>query len=1012
MTTQTLNKNITKSEKDRSEKTTKTLSAMRTRSEEEHALGLALAMRLPYMDLHLMPVDADDVLNMPLEDSKRLLAGVFVKRGRSVRIGAVVPDSPELGEYIEQLEEKKGWSVELYVISQTSLDKLWELYSKRNLLDNLDTMKIDLDREDLEKFEENFGDIIKLRDRMEELPTSELIALVFSGAIKMKASDIHFEVNENDVRMRYRLDGVLNDIGSFPLRSYKLVVSRIKMMSKLKLNVRSRAQDGHFSLSADENKGSGRIDVRVSIIPSRYGESIVMRILRQDSILLGVEDLGLRGRAYERLQEAIGQTNGMVLTTGPTGSGKTTTLYAIINKLNKSDIKIITIENPVEYEIAGISQTEVTKEGYDFSQGLRAIVRQDPDVILVGEIRDDETASVAVNAALTGHLVLSTVHTNNAVDTIPRLVELGVKPSLIGPSINVAIAQRLVRRLCTHCRETYVPAKDTIQMLQKILAVISPKAGVVIPSKIETLYRAKGCAKCNNIGYSGQVGIFEVLGMSDEIQKLIDAMRPHGEILKVAVEEGMVAMEQDGILKAIEGETSIEEVWRVAGEGDFLKELYEELMQQTLGRALLLSHEILDDVEQNAKTKELFAEHIKNVPVEKLLPFIFSGALLFDAGDIHIEPAKDSFSVRFRIDGILQTMAELPRTQYPGLLGEVKVLSGLKSQAVAGTADSRFSIQKEGLEDQPGEGSVDIRVSILMGGYGETVVLRLLNTAAVALDLEKLGIREQNLKKIKKQMSRPNGFFCNTGPTGSGKTTTLYSILKILNSPDIKIMTVEDPIEYRLDGILQTQVNAEEGYTFSNALRTLLRQNPDIIMIGEIRDDETAQIAAQAALTGHFVLSTLHTNNAIGSIQRLLNVGVSPDNLAELANGFMAQRLIRVLCECKREKEATEEEKKRLTDVLKTISSQSGVVVPPVGKIYEPGGCEKCRGLGYRGRSVISEVLTVDGSIQELIAQRALSSEIEKKAIEEGMITMQQDGALKVVEGVTSIEEVARVTEF
>ena len=471
------------------------------------------------------------------------------------------------------------------MISQTSLEKLWSLYDKRTLLDRLDIMKVTLNKEDLEKFEENFGDILKFRDPMADLPTSELIALIFSGAIKMKASDVHFEVNEKDVRMRYRLDGVLHDIGVLPSHSYKLIVSRIKMMSKMKLNVRSRAQDGHFALSSEKEGGSGRVDVRVSIIPSRYGESVVMRILRQDSILLGVESLGLRGRAFEHMQEAIAKTNGMILTTGPTGSGKTTTLYAVINKINKEGTKIITIENPIEYEIAGISQTEVTKEGYDFSGGLLSDCnRQDPDVILVGEIRDNETASTAVNAALTGHLVLSTLHTNNAVDTIPRLVELGVKPSLIGPSINVAIAQRLVRRLCEHCREMYVPAKSTLEMLQKILAVISPKAEVTVPQKIETLYRAKGCSKCNNIGYSGQLGIFEVLSMTDEIQKLIDSMRPHGEILKVAVEDGMVAMEQDGILKAIEGETSIEEVWRVAGQGDFLKKLYEELMQQTLGR--------------------------------------------------------------------------------------------------------------------------------------------------------------------------------------------------------------------------------------------------------------------------------------------------------------------------------------------------------------------------------------------------------------------------------------------
>lgn len=1006
-------KKETEIDQKRSQKTQRTIASMQRKFEEGRALAHSLLCKVPYVDLHLMPIEADDAVSIPVEEAKQFSIGVFLKRGRSVRVATVDPKNKNFLEYIKKLKDEKGWNVEVFVASKSSLEKVWGLYEKRTLLGRIDMMKISLSKEDLEKFEEKFGDIIKLRDRIAELPTSDLIALVFSGAIKMRASDIHFEVNENDVRMRYRLDGVLHDIGVFPIHSYKLIVSRIKMMAKMKLNVRDRAQDGHFALSAESNKekGTGRIDVRVSIIPSRYGESIVMRILRQDSILLGVEDLGLRGRAFEQVQNAIAKTTGMILTTGPTGSGKTTTLYAIINKLNDPETKIITIEDPIEYEIAGISQTEVT-HGYNFSSGLRAIVRQDPDVVLVGEIRDDETASIAVNAALTGHLVLSTVHTNNAVDTIPRLVELGVKPSLIGPSINVAIAQRLVRRLCKNCREEYEPAENIQEMLQKILSIISPKAEVEVPQRIETLYRSAGCGECNNIGYSGQVGIFEVLAMTDDIQKMINSFEPHGEIAKLAMEEGMVAMAQDGILKAIEGITSVEEIWRIAGDADFLKNLYEDLMRQTLGRALLLSKSVLEDIVSYANTKDLFEERIKSVSHENLLAFIFSGALFFEAGDIHIEPEEKDFLVRFRIDGILQTMGTLPRTEYPNLLGEIKVLSGLRAQAVAGVVDSRFSVQKEGAKDRPGEASVDVRVSILMGGYGETVVLRLLNTSAIALDLEQLGIREQNLARIRKQMKRPNGFFCNTGPTGSGKTTTLYSILKILNAPEVKIMTVEDPIEYRLDGILQTQINPDEGYTFAAALRALLRQNPDIIMVGEIRDDETATIAAQAALTGHFVLSTLHTNNAVGSVQRLLNVGVSPENLAELANGFMAQRLVRILCQCKKEKTPSKDEKKQIEDVLKTISSQSGVKIPSVNTIFEASGCSECRGIGYRGRTVISEVLVIDNDIRELIVRHSLGGEIEKKAIENGMITMAQDGVLKIVEGVTSIEEVERVTEF
>ncbi|KKQ63250.1 MAG: Type IV pilus assembly protein PilB, partial [Parcubacteria group bacterium GW2011_GWC1_38_22] len=288
-------------------------------------------------------------------------------------------------------------------------------------------------------------------------------------------------------------------------------------------------------------------------------------------------------------------------------------------------------------------------------------------------------------------------------------------------------------------------------------------------------------------------------------------------------------------------------------------------------------------------------------------------------------------------------------------------------------------------------------------------VMRLLNKSAVALDLQKLGIRQQNLEKIIHETKKPNGVFLNTGPTGSGKTTTLYSILKILNNPEVKIISVEDPIEYQLDGILQTSVNDKEGYTFATALRALLRQNPDIMMIGEIRDEETANIAVQAALTGHSILSTLHTNDAAGSIQRLINMGVRGDDLATAVNALMAQRLVRKLCDCKTQRAMTEEEKVSMQKVLGTLSEKSGIVIPQMENVYEPNGCEKCNKIGYKGRTTISEILVVDRDIEELITQSASSSQIRDKAIENGMIAMQQDGMLKVLEGETSLEEVERV---
>jgi len=340
------------------------------------------------------------------------------------------------------------------------------------------------------------------------------------------------------------------------------------------------------------------------------------------------------------------------------------------------------------------------------------------------------------------------------------------------------------------------------------------------------------------------------------------------------------------------------------------------------------------------------------------------------------------------------------------------MLSGFKTEVREGVIDGRFSIKFDPEIKDIQERSVDVRVSVILGGYGETVVMRLLRKSSIELDLGKLGIRKENLAKIQQEISKPNGVILNTGPTGSGKTTTLYSILRQLNKPEIKIITVEDPIEYQLEGILQTPVNEKEGYTFATALRALLRQNPDTMMIGEIRDDETAQIAIQAALTGHLVLSTLHTNNAAGAIQRLSNMGVSASDMASATNAFIAQRLVRKLCECKKEVELTPEEKAKIEKVIGTISSKAGVVVPKINKIFKPQGCAKCNELGYKGRTTISEVLTMDKDIQELIGRGAITSEINAKAVENGMITMAQDGVLKILEGETTLEEVERATEL
>jgi type IV pilus assembly protein PilB len=382
---------------------------------------------------------------------------------------------------------------------------------------------------------------------------SELLEIILAGAISADASDIHIEPQEKQIRLRFRLDGVLNDIFFFEYNVYNLLLSRVKLVSGLKLNIHDQAQDGRFSIHLRETE----VEVRTSVIPENYGESIVLRVLNPKSISVPFEELGIEKHLQEILIKEIKKPNGMILTTGPAGSGKTTTLYAFLKKLYTPEIKIITLEDPIEYHLKGIMQTQVEEDkGYTFSNGLRSILRQDPDVIMVGEIRDLETAKIAMNSALTGHLVLSTLHTNDAAGTIPRLIDLGVNPNIIAPAINVAMAQRLLRKLCNNCKEKYEPKKEELEIIKKYNP---PTDG----TEVKYLYKAKGCSSCNNIGYKGRIGVFEAILIDEKIENLILQKPSETDILKAAKDQGILNMQQDGILKALNGITSFEELQRV-----------------------------------------------------------------------------------------------------------------------------------------------------------------------------------------------------------------------------------------------------------------------------------------------------------------------------------------------------------------------------------------------------------------------------------------------------------------
>lgn len=422
-----------------------------------------------------------------------------------------------------------------------------------------------------EKFKQTQGAVKNVAQLKKEIEknlsgdVSRTVEVMLSGPIVLNASDIHIEPEEEKVKLRVRIDGMLHDVLLLAPNIYKGVLSRIKLLSGIKLNVTDRPQDGHFSVLLEESQ----IEIRVSTLPSEYGESTVMRVLNPKA-LIEIEDLGVREDMKKVFEEQVAQPDGMIIVTGPTGSGKTTTLYAVLKKIQKPELKIITIEDPIEYHLRGISQSQVNpKKGYGFANGLQAIVRQDPDVILVGEIRDFETAKIALQAALTGHLVLTTLHTNDAAGTIVRLQALGEKPINIAPAINLAIAQRLVRKVCPKCVKLETPSVKEMSTLKNGLKTLSKKArrSIKIPPLDKNLKipKIKGCPVCNSTGYKGRLGLFEFFLNDDEMQVALLKSPSIAELRKKAKEKGMVTMKEDGFVKVLLGQTTIKEIERIMG---------------------------------------------------------------------------------------------------------------------------------------------------------------------------------------------------------------------------------------------------------------------------------------------------------------------------------------------------------------------------------------------------------------------------------------------------------------
>ena len=425
---------------------------------------------------------------------------------------------------------------------------------------SFETGSLKIDEKELSKIEKQIGGFDDLKNNINKVSTTKMLEAIIAGGLKFNASDIHIEPSPKDAKLRYRLDGILYNAATLNKLDYDRALNRIKITSNLKLNIHNASQDGRFTIKT----GDTDIEVRVSILPSEYGETVVLRLLDPRTILKGLDSLGIHKDLLEKIKQQLKKPIGAIFTTGPTGSGKTTALYAFTNYLHSPKTKIITIEDPIEYHIEGISQTQVNpKDGYTFSNGLKSIMRQDPDIILVGEVRDAETAQIVVRAALTGHLVLSTLHTNEAAGSIPRLIDLGINPQTIPPAINMVLGQRLIRILCPKCKSPKSPPPEALLKIKENLGHLKDRFKLSKLNSSLKVYYPNKCKECSYSGYKGRVGVFEGFTISKEMEKLILKSSSMSEIKDLAIEEGMVTMLQDGYLKLVEGVTSLEEIDRV-----------------------------------------------------------------------------------------------------------------------------------------------------------------------------------------------------------------------------------------------------------------------------------------------------------------------------------------------------------------------------------------------------------------------------------------------------------------
>lgn len=512
----------------------------------------AKLLGIPFISLVATSFSPHALSMIPRAVAERFLVIPFIYDEKAKTLSVAMANPVDL-EALEFVRQKTGLTLKTFAASESDVKAAINQQYRQEIVGEVgEAVK---QSEELNKprtiDSKNIAEIIK------EAPIAKIVSTILDYAVTSRASDVHIEPQEDRIRVRYRIDGILYDRLSLPKQVQEAVISRIKILSNMKIDEHRTPQDGRFNFKVDKEE----VDLRISVMPISFGEKIVMRLLRKTGGIPTLPDLGLSGVSLKNLETSILRPHGIIIVCGPTGSGKTTTLYSVLAKLNTTRVNIMTLEDPVEYEMQGINQVQINPAvGLTFATGLRSFLRQDPNIILVGEIRDGETTELAIQASLTGHLVFSTLHTSNASEAIPRLIDLGAEPFLLTSTMNAIVGQRIVRQICPNCKEGYAPLRPIVDEIRNVLGKLFP-----VNSEIK-LYKGKGCDKCGDSGYLGRIGIFEVLPVSAKVGNSI-IERPSSEVIqKEAVAEGMITMKQDGYLKVLAGITTPEEVIRVAQE--------------------------------------------------------------------------------------------------------------------------------------------------------------------------------------------------------------------------------------------------------------------------------------------------------------------------------------------------------------------------------------------------------------------------------------------------------------